>query len=87
LTTTGRSSNDVVTLLEVSAKLVVPVELHVAVELCTRKEWAVVLLEVAATVTCTQVDGFTAELRAEEVAIGKLHDHCFNWLDGLRKRQ
>lgn len=84
MTTTWRSSDDVVTLLEVSAKLVLPVELHVAVVLSARKEWAVVLLEVAATVTCTKVDGITAELRTEETTVGEFHSYC---LDGFSERQ
>ena len=75
------------TLLQVSTKLVLPVELHATVGLSARKERAVVLLEVAATITCTQVDGVAAELGAEELAIGKLQNYCFSWLDGSRKRQ
>jgi hypothetical protein len=76
-----------VTLLHVITKFIVSVEFHVAAGLFAREEWAVVLLEVAATITCTQVDGVAVELGAEELAIGKLQNYCFSWLDGLRKRQ
>ena len=86
-TTTRRSDNDVVTLLHVITKFVTPVELHVAAGLSAREERAVVHLEVAATIAWTQVDGIAAELGAEELAIGKLQNYCFSWLDGSRKRQ
>lgn len=75
------------TLLQVSAKFVVPVEAHVTARLVAVEEGAVVLLEVAAAITCTKVDGIAAWLRTEETTVGKFHDYCVKRLEGLSKWQ
>jgi len=75
------SDDNIMCMLQVSLQLVVPVELHVATRLDARKEGAIVLLKVAATVTCTEVSCITAKFRTEYSPLGRSRVTALNDCD------
>ena len=73
--TTRGSNDDVVTLLHVVTEFIASVEVHVTAMLDAREEWAVVFLEVAATIIWLPIGCITAE-GALESAIWKCYYLC-----------